>query len=305
MNTLSAMRAFAAIVELGAFARAAEQLGISTTATSRLVADLEKHLGAQLLQRSTRRLNLTEAGAAYFERCRQILADIDEAEAAAGGSDASPRGVLRINLPVSFGLRYVAPRIPEFCARYPDLRLEVSFSDQVVELVEEGIDMAVRIGLELKTSLIARPLAPVRLVCHAAPAYLERHGWPQVPDDLRRHRCLTYSYAATGDTWRFQHGGREYPVPIKAAFRANSGDMIRLATLAGQGVALQPTFLVGDDLRAGQLLRILPGFEVAERRAWAVYQPGSRRSARVQAFYAFLREGFGDGEPPWDRGIAI
>lgn len=300
MNTLHAMRAFCAVVDLGSFARAAEQLDISTTATSRLVADLEKHLGAQLLQRSTRRLNLTETGAAYFERCRQILADIEEAEAGASASDAAPRGLLRINLPQTFGLRYVAPLIPEFCRRYPDLRLEVSFSDQMIELVEEGVDMAIRIALELKTNLIARHLAPIRIISCASPDYLAQHGAPKTLDDLRRHHCLSYSYAPGGDTWRFLQGGKPHSIQVKPSFRANSGDMIRLAALAGQGIANQPSFIVGDDLRAGRLVRVLPDYEIEDRQAWAVYLPGSRRSARVIAFYEFLKEAFGD-TPPWDR----
>lgn len=297
------MRAFCAVVELGSFARAADQLDVSTTAISRLVADLEKHLAAQLLQRSTRRLNLTETGAAYFERCRQIVADVDEAEAEAAGSDASPRGVLRINLPVSFGLRYIAPLIPGFCARYPELRLEVSFSDQTVELVEGGIDMALRIGAELKTNLVARPLCPVRLMCCASPDYIRRRGTPRTPEELRQHACLTYSYAAGGDTWRFVKNGREVAVQIKPSFRANSGDMIHLAVLAGQGIAVQPTFIIGDALRSGELVRLLADHDFSERRAWVVYQPGSRRSARVQAFCELLRDAFGAGVPPWDREL--
>jgi DNA-binding transcriptional LysR family regulator len=180
---------------------------------------------------------------------------------------------------------------------------EVSFSDQTVELVEGGIDMALRIGAELRTNLIARPLCPIRLMCCASPDYLRRHGMPKTPDDLRRHACLTYSYAASGDTWRFVKDGREVTVQIKPSFRANSGDMIHLAVLAGQGIAVQPTFIIGDALRSGELVRVLTDHDFSERRAWVVYQPGSRRSARVQAFYELLRDAFGAGVPPWDSGL--
>ncbi|MBI3140561.1 MAG: LysR family transcriptional regulator [Rhodocyclales bacterium] len=301
MDRLLAMKVFSTVVEAGSFARAADQLRLSATATSRHVAELERHLGARLLQRSTRRLSLTETGTNYYERCRQILADVEEAEGAATEAEARPRGLLRLSLPHSFGLRYVAPLLPGFCARYPELQLEVDFSDRLVDLVEEGFDMALRIALELQTTLIARELAPIRLVCCAAPEYVARDGAPVSPQELRAHRCLTYSYAAFGDTWRFFRDGKASAVQVKGAFRANSGDMIRLAALAGLGIMMAPTFLAGADLRAGRLVRLLPDYETKPHKAYAVYLPGSRRSARVRAMYEYLREAFGPGEPPWDR----
>jgi DNA-binding transcriptional LysR family regulator len=215
MDRLQAMKVFTTVVEAGAFTRAAEQLHLSTTATSRLVAELEKHLGARLLQRTTRRLKLTEPGARYYERCRQILADLDEAESLAAADTAQVRGSLRLSLPHSFGLAYVAPLLPAFCERHPDLQLEVAFSDRFVDLVEEGVDLAVRIARELNTHLIARPIAPVRLAACAAPGYLERHGQPASVEELRRHRCLTYSYAADGDVWRFLRGGEVETVQVQ------------------------------------------------------------------------------------------
>jgi len=301
MDRLQAMKVFTSVVEAGAFSRAAEQLHLSTTATSRLVADLEKHLGTRLLQRTTRRLSLTETGSHYYERCRQILADVEAAESLAAAAEAQVRGVLRLSLPHSFGLAYVAPLLPDFCARNPAMQLEVAFSDRFVDLVEEGIDMAVRIAHELDTHLVARPIAPVRLVACAAPAYLAAQGVPATPDDLRRHRCLTYSYAADGNAWRFLREGRVETVQIKGHLRANSGEMIRLAALAGLGIAMQPTFLIGADLRAGRLARVLPDYQLETATAYVVYLPGSRRSARVHAMYEYLRDAFGPGEPPWDR----
>lgn len=302
MDRLQAMKVFVGVVESGSFARAAEQSRLSTTAVSRLVADLERHLGVRLLQRTTRRLNLTDPGAQYFERCRRILADVDEAETQAAGADAQLRGPLRLSLPHSFGLRYVAPLLPAFCARHPDLRLEVTFSDRIVDLVEEGVDLAVRITRQVDPLLVARPLTPVRLVACAAPEYLARRGEPREPGELRRHDCLTYSYASGGDTWRFQHEGSEVAVPVKGRLRANSGEMLRLAALAGLGVALEPTFLVGEDLRAGHLRRILPEYELDSALAQVVYLPGIRGSARVRALTEYLREALGSDEPSWDRG---
>lgn len=303
MDKLLAMKVFAAVVETGAFARAARQINLSTTAVSRHVAQLEESLGASLLQRTTRRLGLTETGAAYYERCRQILADVAEAEAQAASAEAQPRGLLRISLPYSFGLRYVSPLLPEFRRLYPELALDVSFADRVVDLVEEGVDMALRITPSPGTTLVARALAPVRLACCAAPSYLARRGVPQHPDDLRRHACLLYSYV--GDTWSFTAAdGASLAVQVRGPLRANSGDVLTDAAIAGEGIALQPTFLVAPALRAGTLQRVLPDYALEEATAWAVYLPGLRRTARVQAMVRFLRGAYAGDDPPWDRAPA-
>lgn len=303
MDRLLAMQVFVSVVETGSFVRAAERMHLSTSAASRHVADLEKSLGARLLQRSTRRLSLTESGGLYFERCRQILADLDEADALAGAGTTQPKGKLRISLPHSFGLRYVGPRIPDFCRRYPGMQLEVNFSDRIVDLVEDGIDVAIRISEKLQNTLIARPLAHIRMALCASPAYLAEMGTPGTPEELRDHRCLTYDYAPFGDTWHFLRNNNEIAVPVKSAFRTNSGDMTRLAALAGQGIVLQPTFLVGDDLRAGTLVRVLAAYDLPEPTAHAVYPSGARSSARVRAFVEYFTEVFGGDTPPWDRDI--
>jgi DNA-binding transcriptional LysR family regulator len=299
MDRLLAMRVFATVVESGSFVRAAEQLHLSPTAASRHVAELEKHLGAQLLQRSTRRLNLTGIGADYYDRCRTILADVEEAEAQAATAESQPRGTLRISLPHSFGLRYIAPLMPEFCKRYPDLQLELGFSDRTVDLVEEGIDMAVRITGELKTSLIARKLAPARIVCCAAPTYLEINGVPRHPDDLRKHNCITYSYAPTTNNWAFLRDGKEISVQVKGTLRSNSGDMSRLATVAGLGITTLPIFLICDELRSGQLVPLLTDYPIPDINVHAVYLPGARRAARIKAMAEYLWDALGRGTPPW------
>jgi len=299
MDRLQSMRVFTTVVETGSFSRAAEQLNLSATATSRHVAELEKHLGAQLLQRSTRKLHLTEIGANYFDRCRTILADVEEAEAQAATSESQPRGTLRISLPHSFGLRYVATLMPEFCKRYPDLQLEFNFSDRTIDLVEEGIDMAIRITGELKTSLVARKLAPVEIVCCASPEYLSRSGTPQHPDELRHHNCLTYSYAPSGNTWTFLDDGNEIPVQVKGQLRANNGDMNRLAAINGLGIITLPTFMVCEELRSGSLVPILTDYQLPSLSVYAVYQPGARRAARIKAMIEYLWESLGRGNPPW------
>lgn len=301
MDRLIAMQAFTAVVDSGSFTRAAEAQNMSTTAISRHVAELEKHLGARLLQRSTRRVSLTDTGAAFYERCRQILADVEEAESLASEAESRPKGFLRISLPHSFGLLYVAPLIPRFCFQYPGLQLEVTFADRMVDLVEEGIDVAVRISANLQTNLVARRLALIRLVACASPEYLAAHGTPELPEQLRDHNCLTYSYSAMGDVWIFHRDGRESQVSVKGSLRANSGDMVRLAALAGMGVMYQPTFLVADDLRSGTLVRLFTDYQVRQSAAYAVYLGSARRSARVRAFVDFFSQAFGGDAPVWDR----
>ena len=299
MDRLQAMRVFTAVVETGSFSRAAEQLHLSATAASRHVAELEKHLGAQLLQRSTRRIHLTEIGANYYDRCRLILADVEEAETQASTSESQPKGLLRISLPHSFGLRYVAPLIPEFSRRYPELQLELSFSDRRVDLVEEGIDMAIRITGDLKTSLVARKLAPVRMACCAAPSYLAAHGTPSTPEDLSRHNCITYSYAQNANAWTFIQEGKAQEFPVKGHLRSNSGDLGRLAAIDGLGITTLPEFLVCNDLRSGALMPLLAAYPIPAINVYAVYLPGARRAARIKAMVEYLWDAMGRGHPPW------
>jgi DNA-binding transcriptional LysR family regulator len=296
------MRVFTAVVDNNSFSRAAEQLRLSATAASRHVADLEKHLGAQLLQRSTRRINLTEIGTNYYDRCRAILADVEEAEAQAATSEGQPRGMLRLSLPTTFGMQYIAPAIPEFCKRYPELQLELNFSDRIVDLVEDGIDMAVRVTTEPKTSLVARKLAEDRLVCCASPAYLAQYGTPHEPEDLRDHTCLAYSYASHVNIWKFYRDDHEYAVPVKGRIITNSSDMSRIAVGNGLGIDLLPSFLVSEELRSGKLIPILQDYATPPIGVYAVYLPGARRAARIKAMVEYLWEALGQGNPPWGMG---
>jgi DNA-binding transcriptional LysR family regulator len=304
MNQLQAMRVFSAVVESGSFSKAAERLNISTTAASKQVSDLERHLQTHLLLRSTRRLAVTALGREYFERSQHILTQLDEADAIATDTAATPTGFMRISLPVSFGMRYIAPLIAQFSERYPSVNLDVLFADHMVDMVEDGVDVAIRITSEVSPTLVARRLATVRVVACAAPSYLENYGYPDVPEDLKNHRCINYRYAPNGETWRFRDGRVERPVAIKPVFQANFGDMIREMTLMGAGIALQPTFIVGDDLRAKRLVHLLPEYDPEPRSAFAVYQECGRRTRSVQEFVDFLVKHFGSSTPVWDMGLA-
>lgn len=288
VNQLLSLRVFAAVAEAGSFSRAADRLNISTTAASRHVADLEKHLRSSLLIRNTRRLALTPLGEEYLERSQRILSLVDEADAVASDAMQTPAGSLRVNLPVCFGIRYVAPLVAEFAVRFPEIDLEISFADHFVDLVEEGIDVAVRIAPALTPSLIARPLAAIRVIPCAAPAYLAARGKPRTPDELRNHDCLSYNHAPGGDSWTFLHPDGEESVRIKPVFKSNHGEMILQMSLAGRGIALQPDFIIHDELRAGRLLRILPEYTLPERQLYAVYLAASRRSGKVKAFIDYL-----------------
>ena len=289
MDRLSAVTAFVRVVELGSFARAAERLSMSTSAVSRQVADLEAHLDARLLNRTTRRISLTEAGQSFFERSVQLLADLEEAESAVRTAAVTPKGRLRVTCGVSFGERRLAPVIAEFGARYPLLSFELDLSDRVIDLVEEGYDLAVRIGAGGPPGLVSRVLGHSRLMCCASPAYLDRYGVPEHPRDLARHRCLEYSYLAPGVVWNFRDaGGETHNVRIAGPVRANSGRMLtELATL-GMGIVLEPDFIVEPEVQAGRLRMLLPGFEPPRTQIAAVYPSRRHLSPKVRAFVDFL-----------------
>lgn len=303
MNKFAAMEAFVAVVEAGSFARASERLGISTTSVSRLVSALEAHLDARLLHRTTRRLNLTDAGRVYYQHCTSLLSDLAEAEAAVSADNRIVSGLLRVSAPVSFGTRHLAAVLPQFRREQPNVSLELSLNDRVVDLVEEGHDLAIRISSQLASSLIARPLAPIRLVVCAAPAYLERYGRPKTPDDLSQHQCLLYSYSDPVDQWDFlgPHGPQQ--VSVNGFLTANNGDVLRMAALAGEGIVRQPSFIVGEDLLGGHLIPLLESYVTPSQMAYAVYPSRRHLAARVRAFIDFLIDAWGD-PPPWDAWVA-
>ena len=303
ISDLTAQATFAQVVEAASFSAAARALGLSKSAVSKQVSRLEARLGVQLLNRTTRRLSLTEAGAVFYEGCQRMLAEAEAAEQAVTHLAAAPRGHLRLNAPMSFGILHLSPLLPALLRRCPELTVDLTLNDRLVDLVEEGYDLAIRIGRLPDSSLIARRLAPSRAVLCAAPAYLEEQGLPDRPRDLKRHAGLIYSYQADGATWRLTGPAGSERVPVAGRFRVNNGDALRQAALGGLGIAQLPTFIVGDDLRTGRLRRVLPDWEVAaEAAVHAVYPATRNLSPKVRVVIDFLAERFGDA-PYWDRGL--
>jgi len=293
MDRLQAMTVFAKVVEQGSFARAAERLSISDSACSRQVAELEAHLDTRLLNRTTRRLSLTESGQGFYERCVQLLADLEEAEQAAAQSAARPRGTLRITTSINFGVRHVSPAIGAFLAKYPEVRFDVSLSDRIVDLVEEGYDLAIRIGSAGGETVVARKLGEARMVACASPAYLKTHGAPQAPEDLARHACLTYEYMPVRNVWTFRgKDGREHAVRVSGPLHSNNGDLLAAAAVAGVGIAYEPEFILGPDLKAGRLVTVLGAYGSPLGPIYAVYPSRRYLSAKVRAFVDFVAQRF-------------
>lgn len=302
MDPLDGIAAFARVVDSGSFSGAARRLGLSKSAVSAHVQRLEERLGIRLLNRTTRRLSVTEAGAAYYRHCARILAEAEAAEQAAGALQREPCGTLHISAPDSFGWMHVAPAVPAFLERYAELSVDITLSPAHVDLVDEGLDLAIRIGVLKNSPLIVRRLAPSRLVVCAAPAYLEAHGMPGEPDDLANHNCLCTSLLPWGDEWRLAGSPGEMRVAVSGSFRSNNAEMLRTAALDGIGIAVLPTWAVAESLRTGALRRILDPWEPPASTIYAVY-PGHRLiSMKVRAFVDHLARCFGR-TPYWDHGL--
>ena len=291
MDRLQAISAFVAVVEHGSFARAAERLDQSVSAVSRHVAELEQHLDARLLNRTTRRLSLTEAGRTFHERAVQLLADLEEAEQSAGGGGATPRGTLKLTCPITYGTRVLAPLIAAFVARHAEVRIDIELSDRTVDLVDEGFDLAVRIGAIRSPLLVARRLTSTTLVCCASPAYLARRGTPRKPDDLSRHDCLTYEFSPSRFQWHFHAGtGEEHVVRVGGPLHSNNGRMLVALAAADAGIACEPDFIVAPEIDAGRLVPILTDWTLPSGPISAVYPSRRHLSAKVRAFVDFLVE---------------
>ena len=292
MDRFEEMRVFAAVVDAGSFVRAADALDLSKTAVSRHVSELEARLGVRLLHRTTRKLSLTAEGQVFHARCKTLLGAVEAAEAEITAGSVQPSGVLRLNVPVTFGLMHLAPLWPDFMQRHPQVTLDVSLADRVVDLVEEGFDLAVRIAQLSSSTLVSRQLATTRMVLCASPEYLRRHGEPQRPADLAQHRVLAYSLFHQGEHWAFDGPQGREVVKVNPILRTNSGDTCRAAALAHQGVILQPSFLVGEDLRQGELVEVLPGHRSGEMGIYAVYPSRQHLAPKVRAMVDFLVEAF-------------
>ena len=301
MDRFEDLQTFAAIVETGSFTAAAERLGANKSGVSRRVSALEERLGVQLIRRTTRRLNLTDTGRSFYERAVGILADLDEAEAAVAQAHGELRGRLRVALPLSFGLRHMGEPIDRFNKLHPRVCFDLDLSDRRVDLFEEGIDVALRIGKLRDSSLIARRLFEAHTVVAASPEYLEKNGTPQSPQALADHACLVYSNLAEPDrcSWYDERGNLQR-VQVRVAMSANNGDMLSQAAADGLGIVMQPTFIAHDRIRDGALVPILTDFEWPKTTAWAVYPPTRHLSYRVREFIDFLVDYFRD-TPYWDK----
>ncbi|MDQ7988051.1 MAG: LysR family transcriptional regulator [Candidatus Dactylopiibacterium sp.] len=299
MHDIKDMLLFAQVVKSRSFSAAAAQLGVSKSHVSKAVARLEGALGVRLLQRSTRRLSLTEVGGAYFEHCERILEEITQAGETVNRLHLEPRGTLRISTSVAFGTLHVASALPAFMAQHPDLKVDMTISDRLVDLVEEGYDLALRIIAEPSENLVARQIAPIRRKICASPDYLARRGTPRTPQALSGHNCLDYTYQSGQGVWRLQGPGGEHVVPVSGSLRINDDEALSQAVVGGLGLAMLPTFIAGQFLQGGQLVEVLPGYLPVDRFLYAVYLPNRHLPLKVRAFIDYLLERFGP-QPYWD-----
>ena len=303
MENLLNMAVFARVAEAKSFSGAARRLGVSKSAVSKQVAQLERSLKARLLNRTTRRLSLTEVGAAFYEHCARMLAEAEAAELAVSRLYAEPRGVLKVTAPAAFGHLHIAPAIPDFIARHPGVSVQIVMNDRAVDLVEDGFDVAIRMTQEQAPNVVARRLASVRWAVCAAPAYLREHGVPLVPQDLTRHNCLFYSFLESSFEWRFTSKAGEAAVRVTGNFTVNNSEALREAVLKDLGIALLPTFTVGTDLHEKRLQQVLGEYRAHGTfgsDVYAVYLPTRYLSPKVRAFVDFFVDRFAP-EPYWDR----
>ncbi|TRX74608.1 LysR family transcriptional regulator [Pseudomonas mangiferae] len=290
MDTLQGMRVWVRVIETGSFTAAARSLDLSTAQVSRLVSELEQHLQARLLHRTTRRLALTEAGERYLQRCRQILTQIDEATAEARGAHLTPSGRLRLHSLTGLGL-HITPLIARYCETYPQVVIELTLSQRNPDPLEEGQDVVITFARELPDSqLVAQPLGQLYSVVCAAPEYLRRHGVPQRPDDLRQHRCLRLLDPIYPDTWTFRDAEGEHALQPGQTFQVNVAESLAKAAQAGMGVCLLPFFVAAEPLREGKLLRVLPGYRLQKRGIFALYPSRLFLDAKIKTWVDFLRD---------------
>jgi len=288
MDKFLEMKAFAAVVDCGSFVQAADVLEMSKPTVSRYIADLEQRLGVRLLQRTTRKLSLTEEGRAFYGRCKAVLADVEVAETEITAKSVAIKGLIKVNAPVSFGLLELAPLWPDFMAKYPDVELDITLADRMVDLVEEGYDLAVRIARLPNSSLVSRKLASARMVLCASPGYLRQHGKPKHPSELINHAVLSYSLLATGDQWEFNGPEGKATVMVKPILRTNSGDTCIAAARKSRGIVLQPSFMVSDDLLSGSLVELMPQYRSIDFGIYAVFPSRQHVSPKVRAMIDFL-----------------
>ena len=300
MNEFGAIPVFVAVVENDGFSAASRALGISKSAVSKRISQLEKHLGVQLLHRTTRKLSLTEAGERYLEHAAQALTAAGRAEDAVTELQGEPQGKLKISSPMSFGRLHVAPLIPKFMQRYPKLKIELTMDDRNIDLVAEGFDVAIRSGEMPDSTLIARKLAPLRQVLCASPGYVELYGMPVTPPELTERNCILFSYSGDANEWTLNKDGRSEAVLVSGNYRVNNSEAILVALREGIGIGRLPTFVAGPDLKAGNLVRILESYHIPDHTFYAIFPERQYLPAKVRVFLDFAIETLGGDQPYWD-----
>jgi DNA-binding transcriptional LysR family regulator len=300
MDKFEGIQAFTQVVKFGGFAAAARELGVSRSAVNKLVINLENQLGVQLLHRSTRRVSPTETGLAFYQRCLAILADLAEAEQAVVQLQEEPKGALRVNAPMSFGTLHLAPALAEFLVQYPDVQVQLTLSDRLIDPISEGFDVTVRIAqVQANTSLVVHELIEAKRVLCAAPTYLETYGIPNHPTELRHHSCLHYGHFATDNHWTLIGPDGEHTVSIQGALCSNNGEVLREAAIHGLGITLLPLFIVGRDLNQGRLQTLLPDYHPPDLSISAIYPATRHLSTKIRLFVQFLKERFNQNSE-WD-----
>ena len=293
MDKFASIEAFVRVVQSGGFAAAARKMGVSRSTVNKLVINLESKLKVQLLQRSTRKVSPTPTGLAFYDRCLNILAEVEAAENAVSELQTTPKGILRINAPMSFGTLYLGRAIAKFAARYPELQVQLTLNDRFIDPVSEGYDLTIRIAQSVMLpNLACRKIAPIgRLVC-ASPEYLSQHGTPHLPEDLQKHSCLHYGQVVTGNQWHLSNGDREYSVIVKGVLCSNNGEILKDAAVNGLGIALLPSFIVRQEISSDRLIHILPDYHSPELYLYLLYAENRYLNLKIKLFADFFEQEF-------------
>jgi DNA-binding transcriptional LysR family regulator len=306
MKHLDTLKLFNKVAETGSFSEAGRQSGLNASSVSRQINGLEQELGSRLFNRSTRHVALTEAGELYFDYTGRILSELEEAERAVGAMQEEPMGTLRLNISVLFGRRYIAPTLPGFLRRYPDVDVELQVTDRYVDLIEDGVDLAIRVGESTGASLITRKLVSVRRLIVASADYVDRHGEPKTPDELADHDCIRFGSTSAAAKWDLEKNGRVKEVRISGRLFTNNVDMTHTAMLNGGGIAILPTWITGEDIRNGDARIILPAYQPSRsgfsNDIYAVYPHRRHLSAKVRAYIDFFVEAI-KGLPEFEGGV--
>ena len=301
MDRLTRIRVFINVVEAGSFSAASERLGLSRAAVSKYVSQLEEFLGGRLLNRTTRHVSPTESGRIYYERCKEILQNLEEADGLVSGLSGQPKGTLRVTCPTYFASQHLLPLVEEFNQLYPDLKVEIMCTERIVDLVDEGYDLAIRMTKTPDQELIARRLARCRHIVAASPDYLAKNPIPRVPEDLKQHRCIVFSYHISA-IWPFTKDGGDYSVKVPAALKTNNPDVLLESTISGMGITLMPTFLASDAIRGGKLRLVLQNYQTIDLDIYVVYASRHHLPVKIRVFIDYLKERITD-PPYWDDGL--